>query len=345
MSVSVAVTETSISTTVNGSTVSVSVTSVPVAVTVSAENHAPLTLGTPSGLSLSGQALSLGLASAGVTGALSGADWSTFNGKAAGDHTHAQLHDALTLGTANGLSLTGQQLTIGLASAGVTGALSGTDWSTFNAKAGLGLANVFTTTQLIDLSSDVIGLRVQMTAGQTQNPLQVETSLGAVLVSVDKDGDVLLPDNCSLLVSGTGKLILGNTNQGIFYVGGDGSESIMQAAFNDLVYGWLRDDTGSNNILFRGENGNGIQPYFYCIGADAGRYVIFYSLLTLNDGVNISLGTSTGTKIGTVGGASGQKLGFWNATPIVQPVLATGAGATADNIITVLQNLGLVRQS
>ena len=40
----------------------------------------------------------------------------------------------VTLGTANGLSLSTQQLSLGLASAGVTGALSGTDWSTFNSK-------------------------------------------------------------------------------------------------------------------------------------------------------------------------------------------------------------------
>jgi hypothetical protein len=46
----------------------------------------------------------------------------------------AARHAAVTLGTANGLSLSTQQLSLGLASAGVTGALSGTDWSTFNSK-------------------------------------------------------------------------------------------------------------------------------------------------------------------------------------------------------------------
>jgi hypothetical protein len=46
----------------------------------------------------------------------------------------AARHAAVTLGVANGLGLTGQQLSLGLASAGVTGALSGTDWSTFNSK-------------------------------------------------------------------------------------------------------------------------------------------------------------------------------------------------------------------
>lgn len=57
---------------------------------------------------------------------------------------------------------------------------------------------------------------------------------------------------------------------------------------------------------------------------------------------NIKLGTTTGTKIGT---ATTQKIGFWNVTPVVQQVLATGAGATADNIITLLQTLGLCKQS
>lgn len=67
--------------------------------------------------------------------------------------------------------------------------------------------------------------------------------------------------------------------------------------------------------------------------------------LTFDEAGNVAVGTTTGTKIGTVGGASGQKLAFWASTPIVQPVLATGAGRTVDEVITVLQNLGLVRQS
>jgi hypothetical protein len=110
-------------------------------------------------------------------GALSSADWSTFNNKEnaitagttaqyfRGDKTFQTLntsvvpegtnlyytearvnantnvaantaarHNAVTLGTANGLSLSTQVLSLGLASAGVTGALSGTDWTTFNNK-------------------------------------------------------------------------------------------------------------------------------------------------------------------------------------------------------------------
>lgn len=45
--------------------------------------------------------------------------------------------------------------------------------------------------------------------------------------------------------------------------------------------------------------------------------------LTLDDGKNIVLNTTNGTKIAT---ASGQKLGFWNATPVIRP---SSAGDTS----------------
>jgi len=46
----------------------------------------------------------------------------------------AARHSAVTIGTANGLSLVGQALSLSLSSSGVTGALSGSDWNTFNSK-------------------------------------------------------------------------------------------------------------------------------------------------------------------------------------------------------------------
>jgi hypothetical protein len=47
----------------------------------------------------------------------------------------SDLHNPVTIGTANGLSLAGQVLSLGLSSASATGALSSTDWNTFNSKA------------------------------------------------------------------------------------------------------------------------------------------------------------------------------------------------------------------
>lgn len=43
-------------------------------------------------------------------------------------------HAPVTLGVANGLSLSGQQLSMGLAGANSTGTLSAQDWNTFNSK-------------------------------------------------------------------------------------------------------------------------------------------------------------------------------------------------------------------
>jgi hypothetical protein len=50
---------------------------------------------------------------------------------------------------------------------------------------------------------------------------------------------------------------------------------------------------------------------------------------SMADGVDLTLGTTTGTKIGT---ATNQKLGFFNATPVVQPTMgAATAGASYTN--------------
>ena len=55
------------------------------------------------------------------------------------------------------------------------------------------------------------------------------------------------------------------------------------------------------------------------------------------DGINLTLGTSTGTKIGT---ATTQKLGFYNVTPIIQPAGAGQAAATAQSQTSLTDNTG-----
>lgn len=169
--------------------------------------HSAVTIGTANGLSLSGQELSLGLSSATTTGALSSTDWSTFNNKqnalngtgfvkisgttisydnstytptsrtltingtsydlSANRSWTIPTHDAVTIGTANGLSLSGQALSLGLSSASTNGALSSTDWTTFNGKLGgnfstdgqipvsTGSNNSFTSSQLKEVSSSL----------------------------------------------------------------------------------------------------------------------------------------------------------------------------------------------
>ncbi|MGH8431021.1 MAG: hypothetical protein ACREUF_11530 [Solimonas sp.] len=60
------------------------------------------------------------------------------------------------------------------------------------------------------------------------------------------------------------------------------------------------------------------------LGVGTGNTPTFAGV-TFADAGNLAVGTTTGSKIGT---ATTQKLGFWNAAPIVQP---TRAGALTDN--------------
>ena len=62
----------------------------------------------------------------------------------------------------------------------------------------------------------------------------------------------------------------------------------------------------------------------------------FEKLLQILDGRNIQVGLTTGTKIGT---ATGQKLGFFNATPVIQQS-STGetTGFTAGSGTAVLDD-------
>lgn len=74
-------------------------------------------------------------------------------------------HSPLTLGIANGLTLSGQELSLSLASATTNGALSNTDWNTFNNKINLtslsatgGIGYNSTTGQFSDLLSFTDGV-------------------------------------------------------------------------------------------------------------------------------------------------------------------------------------------
>ena len=57
--------------------------------------------------------------------------------------------------------------------------------------------------------------------------------------------------------------------------------------------------------------------------------LVAHNDISIADGKNMVVNTTTGTKIGT---ATGQKLGFWNATPVVQQahIADPSAGTTVD---------------
>jgi len=65
---------------------------------------------------------------------LSSAGNGTFTGTLAASNLSGTNTGDVTIGTANGLSLSGQEISLALASTSTTGALSSTDWNTFNNK-------------------------------------------------------------------------------------------------------------------------------------------------------------------------------------------------------------------
>lgn len=97
-----------------------------------------------------------------------------------------------------------------------------------------------------------------------------------------------------------------------------------------------------------GSSGDARFTSYYDNGVEAFRFwgdtflVVSGKKLQFGNGSDIVISATTGTKIGT---GTTQKLGFWDATPVAQQVLATGAGATVDDVISLLQTLGLCKQS
>lgn len=140
----------------------------------------------------------------------------------------------------------------------------------------------------------------------------------------------------------------------MFSVGLNGDVVIAGSALADRTFSFANTFTGA--LKATSLYGSGATAFGY--GSNYALYINSNNLVWVNavgggefrvgngmnitDAGNIVLGTTTGTKIGT---GTTQKLGFWNATPVAQQVLATGSGATVDNVITLLQTLGLCKQS
>lgn len=143
--------------------------------------------------------------------------------------------------------------------------------------------------------------------------------------------------------SATSSIVLnGSHTYGLDLNGGTFSGAAIRLA-NAMSLKW-RNAAGSADydcILLNSSN-----ELAFGVSASQVTLVRFHRSLALNDSVNIATGTSTGTKVGT---ATTQKIGFYNATPIVQPsgigAAATDAATTqtlANNLRTALINLGLV---
>ena len=143
----------------------------------------------------------------------------------------AARHSAVTLGTANGLSLVGQALSLGLSSGSTTGALSSTDWNTFNNKQaalnGTGFVKISGTTITYDNStylttSSAASTYLPLIGGTLTGPLSgtSATFSGTIQATTLTDGFITISAAQINRTSATVELQYGASGNVRFFGGG-----------------------------------------------------------------------------------------------------------------------------
>jgi hypothetical protein len=188
-------------------------------------------------------------------------------------------HDAVTLGTANGLSLSGQVLSLGLASGSANGALSSTDWTTFNNKQaalnGTGFVKISGTTISYDNStyylasnpSNYIALtNLSAGAGITYN-----NTTGVIASSITQYTDALARAAISETITG----IDYNNTTGVFStttgyaIPTTSSQTNWDAAYNDKINSASVSGTTTKTLTLNQQDGGTITASWTDINTDA----------------------------------------------------------------------------
>jgi hypothetical protein len=222
----------------------------------------------------------------------------------------AARHNAVTLGTANGLSLSTQVLSLALASGSTTGALTSTDWNTFNGKqaalSGTGFVKISGTTISYDNSTYV-----------TTDTFQT--------ISASKTFGV-----------GFSLASAGGTNQLTSFVN---TNSIHSGSAGTNIFGF----NNSNNIYFgKGLNNGGVITY-------NNAAVRFYALPDADGTIALVGGSGVGTvtsvaalTIGTTGTDLSSTVANGTTTPVitlnVPTASATNRGALSSTDWTTFNN-------
>jgi hypothetical protein len=249
--------------------------------------------------------------------------------------------------------------------------------TTFNATAGVTPVSVFVINTDQPNSRSVLMARngYSLALGtQDANRLTIDTTGAATFSStIAVGGTATFLNPSSVNIVGTATLVgatarntssaSGNTQCGFYlengtsngqlYKAGTGYTTLKTIAANDL--GFYNAAAGNISILNDFASGSiiltagGSSTAQWTIGANGD--------LTAADGENIIVGSTNGTKIGT---AATQKIGFWNATPIVQPNNSVAAanyvsgigsavttldafdGYTIGQVVKALRNAGIL---
>lgn len=178
---------------------------------------------------------------------------------------------------------------------------------------------------LEDFTSTALGSRIGMfvVAPTTTTQLEAIRIMGATVTQVMVNG----------------QLQVGGTGHSAFIVSQPSTAGFQVLAGSSL----FADGTVSNpGLSFTSDPDTGIYwvsaNQFAFATAGVQRLLLSTTTLTFADAMNIAFNTTTGTKIGT---ATTQKIGFYNATPIVQPSAYTQTFSTADKTHAARTSTGL----
>lgn len=181
--------------------------------------------------------------------------------------------------------------------------------------------------------NDYNGVFLKKVSGSTQVAIGTDApNTGARLTVIGNVNIGNIAPQHPLQVYGTIKA--GGTagqNQGFVVLGDDASAAqnvgIFRSADNGAIGGnYLNLGGYSGVILSAGNAALGLQVQMLRVNT-AG-------LFTWADSANFAFGTAAGTKIGT---ATTQKIGLWNATPVVQPAAVADVTGTAGAVYTATE--------
>ena len=187
----------------------------------------------------------------------------TFTGTISASNLSGTNSGDVTLGTANGLSLSNQQLSLGTSSNSTTGALSSTDWSVFNTSATATTNATSSNTPSTIVKRDVSG---NFSAGTITASITGHSSLDLALIGGTMSGAIAMGSNkITGLASGSisgDALQYGQIGAANGICGLDASQKVPAANLPSVVFpfqgNWnpntntptLVDGTGSNGFTY-----------------------------------------------------------------------------------------------
>lgn len=205
-------------------------------------------------------------------------------------------------------------------------------------------------------ANDQIGLVIQAKSGggQTADLFQTMNSGGSLFTSISASGVVTSKVTGGTTTSVVNTLIIDNESA-VTPASGFGTSILFAGKDNgtaNVSMGRVRTSwTNATNLSQTSQ----MVLSVYNVASEVDVLSLAPTTITLLDTINIILGTTTGTKIGT---ATSQKLALWNATPDVQPTTAivaatfvantsgiandtaTWGGYTGGQVVAALKRLG-----